>query len=80
MDPVICGSPMPSPIRKITFLGFAQAVSCGDVVEPALDLVVSQDVLINMSTTRMKHVPRLADSRKLFTGKRADGSFKFKRK
>jgi hypothetical protein len=70
---------MPSPIRKITFLGFANPsiVREGD---EAASFAGVHELTITRKRTASESENRLPDSRKLFAGEGFDGSFKFERK
>ena len=69
---------MPSPIRKITFLGLSTSsvgVTGGRAVETLGELHAIREI------EKMSRKYKLStDSHKLLTGKRFDGPFKFKGK
>ncbi len=80
MAPVIWGSPIPSPIKKITFLGLVRAESDTDGGGAATSRAGVQAVTNRRRQRMMPRLWRLPDSHKLFAGKRFDGSLKFEGK
>ena len=67
--PVICGKPMPSPIMKMTFLGFVKGVAGGGGGAPAPDLAVLQDVAAINTTMDNTEMNRLTDRCKFLAWK-----------